>query len=149
MPQQEISPTPSTINTGREEQFSYIWHVNHECFSERVLFNTNCTYFQLYLGENKLHSVKWWWLPLCTLYLTNVLNWIFIELAHWNNSPKVDMSLYTDTLFWFRAKQSLLLLLDAVCLVFRLRRTRVWSTIYRTWSWGDHRNHYTTDAVYG
>ena len=41
----------------------------------------------------------------------------FIVLAHWNNSPWVDMSLHSDTLFWFRANQSLLFLLNAVCLV--------------------------------
>ena len=41
---------------------------------------------------------------------------IFIVLAHWNNSPRVDMTLHSDTLFWFRANQSLLFLLNAVCL---------------------------------
>jgi hypothetical protein len=33
------------------------------------------------------------------------------------NSPRVDMSLHSDTLFWFRANQSLLFLLNPVCLV--------------------------------
>ena len=28
-------------------------------------------------------------------------------LAHWKNSPRVDISLHSDTLFWFRANQSL------------------------------------------
>ena len=46
----------------------------------------------------------------------NMLSWIFIVLALWNNSPQVDMSLHSDTLFWFRANQSLLFLLNAVCL---------------------------------
>ena len=49
-----------------------------------------------------------------TLYMTNTLSWIFIVLAHWNNSPRVDMSLHT--LSWFRAIRSLLLLLNAVWL---------------------------------
>ena len=40
----------------------------------------------------------------------------FIVLAHWNNSLRVDMSLHLDTLFWFQANQSLLILLNAVCL---------------------------------
>ena len=40
-----------------------------------------------------------------------------IVLAHWNVSPWVDMSLHLYTLFWFRAKQLLFLLLNAVCLV--------------------------------
>jgi len=40
-----------------------------------------------------------------------------IVLAHWNDSPWVGKSLHLDTLFWFRAKQSLSLLLNAACIV--------------------------------
>jgi hypothetical protein len=40
-----------------------------------------------------------------------------IVLAHWNNSLRVDMSLHSDTLFWFWANQSLLFLLNAAWLV--------------------------------
>jgi hypothetical protein len=29
-----------------------------------------------------------------------------VVVAHWNNIPRVDMSLHLDTLFWFRANQS-------------------------------------------
>jgi hypothetical protein len=32
------------------------------------------------------------------------------------NSPRVDMFLFSDTLVWFRANQSLLFLLNAACL---------------------------------
>ena len=74
-------------------------------------------------------------------------------LAHWNNSPQIDMLLHSGTLFWFRANQSLLLLLNAACLaekntnfiVFGLTRPGFESTIYHTP--GQHANHYTTDAV--
>jgi hypothetical protein len=38
------------------------------------------------------------------------------RLDHWNNSPRVDVSLHSDTFFWFRANQSLLLLLNAAYL---------------------------------
>ena len=41
-------------------------------------------------------------------------SWNFIVLAHWNNSMHVDMLTHSDTLTWFRAKQSLLLHLNAV-----------------------------------
>jgi len=41
---------------------------------------------------------------------------LFKVLAHWNNSPRVGMSLHSATWFWFRANQSLLLLLNAACL---------------------------------
>ena len=37
-------------------------------------------------------------------------------LAHWNNSLRVDMLVYSDTLFWFWANQSLFFLLNAACL---------------------------------
>ena len=66
------------------------------------------------------------------------------------------MSSYSDTLFWFRANQSLLLLLNAACLaekqqipvsVFGVTRLGLKPTIYRTW--GEHANHYTTDAAQG
>ena len=45
-----------------------------------------------------------------------MLSWIFIVLAHWNNSPRIGMSLHLDTLSWFRANQSLLFLLNAAFL---------------------------------
>jgi hypothetical protein len=38
------------------------------------------------------------------------------HLAHWNNSPRMDMSPHLDTLAWFRANQTLLFLLNAACL---------------------------------
>jgi len=39
-------------------------------------------------------------------------SWIFIiVLAHWKNIPRIDMLPYSDTLSWFRANQSLLVLL--------------------------------------
>jgi hypothetical protein len=37
----------------------------------------------------------------------------FIVLAHWNNSPRVDMSLHSETLFRIRANKSLLFLFNA------------------------------------
>ena len=65
------------------------------------------------------------------------------------------MSPHSDTLSWFRANPSLLLLINAACLaekatntnviVFGLTRSGLEPTIYRTR--GEHANHYTTDAV--
>ena len=55
------------------------------------------------------------------LYYTNMLNWISIVLAHWNNSPRIDMSLYLDTLSWFGANPSLIFILTAM-----LRSTHVY-----------------------
>ena len=75
-----------------------------------------------------------------------------VELAHRNNSLQVQMSLQLDTLSWFRANQSLLLLLNAACLeeklqiqkkVFDLTPPGLEPTIYHTR--GEHVNDYTTD----
>ena len=65
------------------------------------------------------------------------------------------MSLHLDTLFWFRANQSLLFLPNAACLareatdtnliVFGLTLSGLEPTTYRTR--GEHANHYATDAV--
>jgi hypothetical protein len=61
------------------------------------------------------------------------------------------MSLHLDTLSWFRANQSLLFLLNAVCLaekqqipIFDLTRSRLEPAIYNTR--GEHATHYSTDA---
>jgi hypothetical protein len=48
--------------------------------------------------------------------ITKPLNWIFTVLTHWNKNPRVAMSFHTDTLFWFWANTSFLLLLIGVCL---------------------------------
>jgi len=76
------------------------------------------------------------------MYQTNMWSWIFIVLAHWNNSQWVDMSLYSDTLFWFWAKQSLLLLLSGACLADKQQFYRLWSDQTNTethnlshWKW--------------
>ena len=71
--------------------------------SESLLFNTNSAIFQLNDGENKLIFNEM--MMRSILYYTNTLSWIFIVLAHWINSPQVDMSLHSNTLFWFRANQ--------------------------------------------
>jgi hypothetical protein len=73
-------------------------------------------FFQLFHGENKLIFNEMMIMMRFALYQINLLSWIFIMLAHWNNSQQVDMSLHSDTLVWFRANQSLLFLLNAVCL---------------------------------
>ena len=83
--------------------------------SEWLLFIANSSMFQLYHGENKLIFNEM--MTRSTLFQTNnMLSWNFIVLAHWSNSPRVDMSPHSDTLSWFRANQSLLLLLNAACL---------------------------------
>ena len=83
-----------------------------ELVSERWLFNANSAIFQLYHGENKLIFNEM--MMRSALYLTNTLSWIV--LAHWNNSPQIDVSPHLDTLSWFRFNPSLLFLCNAACL---------------------------------
>jgi hypothetical protein len=47
---------------------------------------------------------------------------ICIVLAHWNNRPRIDMSLESDILSRFRANQSLLLHINAAC--FKQRNSK-------------------------
>ena len=82
-----------------------------------------------------------------------MINWIFIVLAHWNNSPPINMSPHSDTSPWFRANQSLLFTLNAACLTEKQQNTNfivfgltgLEPMIYHTR--GEHANHYTTDAI--
>ena len=89
------------------------------------------------------------------LFQTNTLSWIFIVLAHWNNSLQVIMSLHSGTLFWFQGNQfvcSFSLMLRAYrrsnkyqfySLWFYLTRTRTYDFCNRC----KHTNHDATDAV--
>ena len=64
----------------------------------------------------------------------------------WINSPRVDMSLHSDTLSWFRVDQSLLLLLNDACKckLYYLCFTPSWleSTIFHIQ--GQHATYYNT-----
>ena len=112
-------------------------------------FNAKRGSFQLYHGENKLHSDGI--MTMSYFYWTNILSWIYIVLAHWNNNPRVEMTFHLDTLFWFSANQYFLLLLSAKCLakkeqiLFGMTRPGLEPTIYRTPR--DDTNHYTIDAL--
>ena len=95
------------MNSNIQDVKRYLHGLEHTRVNEWLLFNANSAIFQLYHGENRL--IYQWNDEIC-------LFWIFIVLAHWYNSPQVDISIYSNTLFWFQANQSLLFLLSAVCL---------------------------------
>jgi hypothetical protein len=67
-------------------------------------------FFSAILWQEQV-TFQWLWSLLVLDQHTS--SWNFIVLTYWNNSPQVDMSLHLDTLFWFRANQSLLFLLNA------------------------------------
>ena len=107
--------------------------------------------FQLYYGKNKWHFDEMMMMKMSALYKIKMLSWIIIVLAHWNNSPLVDMSLHLDTLGGFRATQYLLILINAAYLGWRSRYQffNLWfdSTSALSHTWEQHANYYTTDAV--
>jgi hypothetical protein len=90
-------------------------------------------------------------------YYTNTLSLIYIVPVHWNkiNSPWIDMSPHSNTIFWFRANHCLLFLFNAKyipekqqisnLIVFGLTRLGLEFLINCTR--GYHAKHYTTDAV--
>jgi hypothetical protein len=54
-----------------------------------------------------------------------------LPLARWaNNSQRVDMSLHSDTLFWFRANQSLLFLLNDAFLAEKQQISILYSFVW-------------------
>ena len=98
------------VGVGNDEQISscdaMVFWSGREWVSKWLLLNPNSAIFQLCHGKNTLiFNVI---IMNSALYKTNVLNE--------TNNPPVDMSPHSDTLFWFRANQSLLFLLNAVCL---------------------------------
>jgi hypothetical protein len=86
--------------------------------SEWLLLNANSAIFRLYHDKNKLRFDEMM-MMLSALNQTNKLSWIIIALTE--TTPRVDISLHSDTLFWFRDNQSLLFLLSAACLVEKLQ----------------------------
>jgi hypothetical protein len=50
-----------------------------EWVSKWLLFDAKWAIFQLHHGQNKLHSMRWYWYTLCIE--TNTLSWIFVVLA--------------------------------------------------------------------
>ena len=76
-----------------------ILHVS-ELMSDCCLTPTQ-QFFQLYHGEKLIFNKM---IMRSVLYNTNSLSWISIALALWNNSPRIDMSLHSDT-SWFRVNR--------------------------------------------
>jgi hypothetical protein len=108
-------------------------------------------FVQLYHGENKLMFNEM--MMRSALFYIGTQSWTFIVLAHWNNSPQVDISFHSGTVFWFRANQSFSL--SSYCCVLRGEATTIIvfgltgpgleHTIYSTR--GEYANHYATDTV--
>ena len=132
----------------------------YDIASEWLVFNAKWAICQQYHGENTLYFNEM--IMMFALYYINTLGWIYIVLAV---SLNLSFSLKQQsvgrhvtplsTLSWFRANQSFLVLLNAVCLaeeqqipisiVFSLNSP--WLKLTDLPHSGEHANHYTTDGV--
>jgi hypothetical protein len=83
-----------------------VWTFLEKMVSDYCLMPTQ--QFFSYILARMRFSMKWWWGPLCTRP-TRLVG--FLVLVHWNSRPQIDKSPHSDTLSWFRANQSLLLVI--------------------------------------
>jgi hypothetical protein len=109
--EQELIILPEHKNKPNLIFFIVIWypiwpHICDIAMSEWLLFNTNSAIFQLYQWDDD--EVRF--------VLDQHAELDLYSASSLNNSPRADMSLHSDTLFWFRANQSLLFLLNDACL---------------------------------
>ena len=73
---------------------------------------SNEQFFNYFMERTNYISMRWLWCPLSTTPTCLVGFFkIMVHVAHWNDSLRVDMSPHSDTLSWYWANQSLLLLL--------------------------------------
>ena len=90
----------------------------YKIVSECLLFDTKWVIFQLYHGENKLHSMGWHWCSHCTRP-TCFVEFLQCYLPEKEVHEKTCLSTRTPYIF-FWANQSLFFLLNAVFLVEKL-----------------------------
>ena len=91
------------LNASWNNYFKYVYHWYFNIcirkrywISKRLLFNAKWAIFQVYNGEKKFHSIRWWLGPFCTRQ-----TWLVG---------------FTEKVSWFRVNQSLLFLLNAAYL---------------------------------
>jgi hypothetical protein len=75
-----------------------------------LLHNTQIGYFSAISRREQATGTFDEMIMMPALYQTNTICLIFIVVAHWHNSPRVD------TLSWFSANRSLFFLISAACL---------------------------------
>jgi hypothetical protein len=95
-------------------KFIIFRHTKILLVTEWLLFNAWWFFFSYVTMRTIRILTRWSWFPL----FTGPIWIVYILLSPWNNSSRVDMWPHSDTLSWFRAINSfLLLLINAACLV--------------------------------
>jgi hypothetical protein len=83
----------STISWQEQVTFKYIWYITNNTSSR-------CPFMIPVVPLGNIHCIS------LLSSFTNALNWLFIVLVHWGNSPHVEMSRHSYTLSWCRSNQS-------------------------------------------
>jgi hypothetical protein len=95
------------------------------------------------MARTSYFAMRWWWGSFCNRQ-TRLIGF-FLVLAHWNNSPQIDMSHHSDTISWFRAKQFLLFLLNDVCVA---EKQQIYTNfVVFGLTRGKHANHYAFNVI--
>jgi hypothetical protein len=129
------------------EMYSYLTRCGSQSINQSGSQSVLWIIFYLYHGENKLHSMRWWWCLLCSRPTRLVL-------TNYDNSSQVDMSPHSDTLSRFRANYYFLFLLNGACWAEKQQITILFLWFVPTGAricdltiQGEHYNHYTIDTV--
>ena len=84
---------------------------------EWLLFNANSIFFPAISWQEQV-NFQWVDDEVRFVLDQHAYSWIFIVLAHSNNSPRIHMSPHSDTSFWFRKVNI------STLMVFRNQRRR-------------------------
>ena len=93
-----------------------------------------------------LHVQLYFTMPTRSVVFNYTFSCIFIVLTHWNNSILVEMSLHSETSFWFRSQPFFVhACLEEKQQIPGLAWPGIRTSIYHTRD--KHSNHYTTEVV--
>jgi hypothetical protein len=113
-------PPPLGINNDRSLMYAQIQNIcklnNLKVFRSKIINEPKHNSQKLYHDENRLIVIAM--MVRSTLYKTNTLSCILIVLVHWNNSPRVYMSLHSEILLKVALNTTGLTLMNHVCPVF-------------------------------
>ena len=111
--------------------FRLVWSFNYRWTPSEQFFSYTCI-----MMKTNYILMRIWKCSFCTRQRC----WALIVLVHWNKSSRVDILLHLDTLSWFWAKKTLIVIRNAVWLVEKQHIPIILvfgfdpTSAYKTWS---------------